>query len=145
MQSAEYRNWSRSSQSTLVWSGVPGAGKTIIAALVIKEHLLAARSPQKPFVFIYYNYKRQSQQTFRHTLETILHQIVDGFLQVPESMERLFNTIPSSKEIKTAIQELLEACERLTIVTDALDECHDETRIELFSWIMDLQAVLPIR
>lgn len=140
-----YQNWTNSSCGTLVCPGAPGAGKTIMAALVIEELLRAVPSPQHPVAFIYYSYKSRDQQSLRHTLETVLRQIVTMLPRIPESLETLFSYTPSTHEVKTAIQRLLSSCQQLTIVIDALDECDDHIRADVLSWITDLQSCISVR
>jgi hypothetical protein len=72
----KYQTWAGSSCGTLICPGVPGAGKTIITAWIIEKQLRATQASRKPVVFIYYNYKRQDQQTLRHTLQNFLRQVV---------------------------------------------------------------------
>jgi Cdc6-like AAA superfamily ATPase len=145
LQDPKYQAWTSSSRGTLCCPGAPGAGKTIMAALIIEQNLRAARSARRPVAFMYYNYKAQDQQTLRHTLETILRQVVDDLPEVPRSVSKLFSRTPSTEEIKDVLRELLKDCEELTIVTDALDECHDSVRSDVLSWIADLQASVPVR
>jgi superfamily II DNA or RNA helicase len=57
LQDPKYQAWSGSSRGTLVCPGAPGAGKTIMAALIIEQKLREVRCAQQPVAFIYYNYK----------------------------------------------------------------------------------------
>jgi hypothetical protein len=50
-----------------------------------------------------------------------------------------------TEEIKNILRELLRPSGELTIVTDALDECHDSVRSGVLSWIANLQAIVPVR
>lgn len=140
-----YQNWIKSSRGTLVCPGVPGAGKTVMAALVIEQQLRAATSVQRPVVFIYYDYKSGDQQNLRHTLETALRQVVDFLPSIPESVDRLYAHTPSTEEIRSTLHELLTRCNGLTIVMDALDECHDLNRADILSWIANLQISVAVR
>ena len=140
-----YQQWTTSSSGTLICPGAPGAGKTIMAALVIEELLRAAPCPQHPVTFIYYNYKSRDQQSLRHALETVLRQVVTVLPKIPDSVESLFAYTPSTHEIGSALRELLKDCKQLTIVIDALDECHDHIRADILSWIADLQSSLAVR
>lgn len=142
-----YQTWARSSCATLACPGVPGAGKTIMAALVIEHQLRVARLSRKPVVFIYYNYKRQDQQTLRHTLQTFLRQVVDMFPETPKLIGEFLDSKRTSttQEFKMILKELLEPLGELTIITDALDECRDDTRGDVLSWIADVQINVPVR
>ena len=142
-----YQTWAGSLRGTLVCPGVPGAGKTIMAALVIEQQLRAARVSMKPVVFIYYNYKRRDQQTLRHTLQTFLRQVVDSLPEAPKLLDEFTNPAytPTTNELGSILGKLLENIKELTIITDALDECHDGTRGDILSWIAGLQSNISVR
>jgi DNA replication protein DnaC len=63
LQDLKYHDWATPSRGTLACPGPPGAGKTIMAALVIEQCLRTAQATRRPVAFIYYSYKRQDQQT----------------------------------------------------------------------------------
>jgi hypothetical protein len=140
-----YRDWSTSSCGTLVCPGTPGAGKTIMAALVIENLLRAAPCPQHPVAFIYYSYKSRDQQSLRHAIETVLRQVVTVLPKIPDSVERLFSYTPSTHEVGSALRGLLSDGRQLTIVIDALDECDDHIRVDILTWIADLQSSVAVR
>jgi Cdc6-like AAA superfamily ATPase len=143
----KYQTWTRSSCGTLVCPGVPGAGKTVMAALVIEKQLQATQTSRKPVVFIYYNYKSQDQQTLRHTLQTFLRQVVDFLPEMPKLLDKFTDGkyTPRTEELESALNALLEPIKELTIITDALDECHDSTRGDVLSWIAHLQSNISVR
>ncbi|KAM0717822.1 hypothetical protein Q7P37_006154 [Cladosporium fusiforme] len=136
----KYQDWSRASHGTLFCPGVPGAGKTMMAALVIERLLRDAQSAQSPVVFMYYNYKRQSEQTLLHTLEAFLRQVVSGLPCIPQSVDDLYRHTPSTEEVKSTLATTLGNLNGVTIVTDALDECHERTRYDVLDMIDQLQA-----
>ena len=142
-----YQAWAGSAYGTLVCPGVPGAGKTILAALVIEQQLRAVQVSKKPVVFIYYSYKRQDQQTLRHTLQTFLRQIVDFLPEMPKLLDKFMDEkyTPKTEELKSVLDELLESLKELTIITDALDECPEGTRGDVLSWIAGLQGNISVR
>jgi hypothetical protein len=61
LKNTKLQEWNRSKDATLLCLGLPGAGKTIVTALVI-DHLLRTRHvAYHPAVFVYCSYKRQSE------------------------------------------------------------------------------------
>jgi Cdc6-like AAA superfamily ATPase len=140
-----YQAWTSSSRATLVCPGVPGAGKTIMAALVIEQQRRTVLSAQKPVVFIYYDYKRRDQQTLRHFLETILRQLVDAQSDLPEPVKALYENTPSTADIERTLYETVKHLEGMIIVTDALDECHDDTRQGVLTLVAKLQDHTEVR
>jgi hypothetical protein len=71
LQDTKFQGWDRQKDATLFCPGIPGAGKTIMGALVI-DHLLRTQDVADDLVtFIYCNYKRQSEQSAKHMLSSI--------------------------------------------------------------------------
>lgn len=141
----KFREWMNSSHGTLYCPGVPGAGKTIMAALIIEHLLRDEHCAQRPVVFIYYNYKSQNEQTLAHTLETWLRQLVGTLPETPQAVEDLYKHTPTMEEVKNILRTILESVERLTIVTDALDECREQSRSGILDFIKHLQTLDKVR
>jgi Cdc6-like AAA superfamily ATPase len=57
--------------------GMPGAGKTMMATLVIDRLPRSEHGAERPIAFIYCNYKQQSEQSIEHMLSNLLRQVVD--------------------------------------------------------------------
>jgi Cdc6-like AAA superfamily ATPase len=151
LQDRKFQEWLRSHDATLFCPGIPGAGKTIMAALVI-DHLLRTRHiADHPVVFIYCNYKRQSEQTAKHMLSSMLRQIVDIQPGVPTAVQDFFvshttkRTTPSNDEIKQICENIALGVQRLTIVVDALDECEARTRDDLLPIVSILRQRCEIQ
>lgn len=141
----KYQEWISSSDGTLFCPGVPGAGKTMMAALVIEQLHRNLRSDQQPVVFIYYNYKSQGEQTLLHTLSTFLRQIISALPGIPAPVEDLYRHAPSTEEVKSMLAGILATLDSLTIVTDALDECHERTRFDVLEYVEGLRVSNKVR
>lgn len=139
-----YRDWRMSSHGTLFCPGVPGAGKTMMAALVVEQLLRETHSAQQPIVFVYYNYKRQDGQTLLHTMQAFLRQVVNILPGISKSVEELYGHTPSMEEIKKILLEVLSHDKKLTIVVDALDECREQTRFDVLNLIEQLQTKVDV-
>lgn len=144
LDSSTYRDWKNSSHGTLFCPGVPGAGKTMMAALVVEQLLRETHSAQRPVVFVYYDYKRQDEQTLLHTMQAFLRQVVSILPSLPKSVEDLYRNTPSLEEIKHTLLEVLSHEKKLTIVVDALDECHEQARFDLLNLIEQLQNKIDV-
>jgi Cdc6-like AAA superfamily ATPase len=145
LQDTKFQEWGRSKDATLFCPGIPGAGKTIMAALVI-DHLL--RSPHvadEPVTFIYCNYQRQSEQSAKHILSSILRQIVDIQPGIPKLVQDFYTshtakrTTPSPDEIEQVLGAVSKGLQGLTIIVDALDECETRARQEFLSALETLR------
>jgi Cdc6-like AAA superfamily ATPase len=146
-----FQKWDRSKDATLFCPGIPGAGKTIMAALVINHLLRSQHLPNEPVTFIYCNYKRQSEQSGKHMLSSILRQIVDIHHEVPNPVQDFYKshitkrTTPSSAEIREIIEGFSRDLYRLTIVVDALDECETRARQEFLSAVETMRGKCEVR
>jgi Cdc6-like AAA superfamily ATPase len=151
LQDTKFQAWDRSKDATLFCPGMPGAGKTIMAALVINYLLRTQHVANEPVTFIYCNYKRQSEQSAKHMLSSILRQIIDIQPGVPKAVLDFYTlhiekrTTPSSYEIRQTLEAASKTLHRLTIVVDALDECETRARQEFLSTVETLRRRCEVR
>jgi Cdc6-like AAA superfamily ATPase len=151
LQDPRFQGWDQSKDATLLCRGHPGAGKTIMATLVI-DHLLRTRHKAcHPIVFIYCDYKRQSEQSAKHMLSSVLRQIVDVHPGTPEPVQDFYKfhtekrTTPSTGEISESLETASKDLHGLTVVIDALDECEIHTRQELLLTVGTLRKQCEVR
>jgi hypothetical protein len=151
LQDAKFQGWNQSKDATLFCPGIPGAGKTIMAALVIDHLLRSQHVADKPVTFIYCNYKRQSEQSAKHMLSSIFRQIIDIQPAIPNLVQNFYTshttkrTTPSLDEIKQVIEAVSKDLRGLTIIVDALDECETRARTEFLSALETLRRLCKIR
>jgi hypothetical protein len=139
-------------KATLFCPGIPGAGKTMVAAIAI-DHLLnsAAQNSAYGVAYVYCNYKSQADQDTASILAAILKQLGQSRLSVLGSLERLHQkhasrgTKPSLDDVFSALREVVAQYAYVFIVIDALDECQRETRRELLSKLIALQKEADVR
>jgi Cdc6-like AAA superfamily ATPase len=151
LQDTKFQGWDRSKDATLFCPGNPGAGKTIMAALVINHLLRSQHVANEPVTFIYCDYKRQSEQSAKHMLSSILRQIIDIQPEVPKLVQDVYashtkkRTTPSSDEIRQIFDAASKDLNRLTIIVDALDECEARARHEFLSAVETLRGQCGVR
>jgi Cdc6-like AAA superfamily ATPase len=151
LQDPRYQEWVQSEQSTLFCPGMPGAGKTMMAALVIDQLLRSEHEAERPVVFIYCSYKRQSEQSIKHMLSTLLRQSVDFHEGVPPIVQEFCKvharkrTTPSTQELEQILRDVTKDLLGITILVDALDECEARTCRSLLSTIEALRAHCKVR
>jgi Cdc6-like AAA superfamily ATPase len=151
LRNTKYQRWVQSKGATLFCPGIPGAGKTVMAALVIDHLLRSQHVTNEPVTFIYCDYKRQSEQTAKHMLSSILRQIIEIQPGVPKPVQDFYTlhitkrTTPSSHEIRQVLEAASRDLHRLTIVVDALDECETRARQEFLSAIEALRGQCEVR
>ena len=130
---------------TLFCPGIPGAGKSILASVAI-EYLRSAQNVDGTRVaFLYCNYRMQEEQTVKSLLATLLRQLVDQCVIVPEPVKTLYASYdtktggPSIEEISKTFFDVVGHEDRVFLIVDALDECSDDTRRTLLTEIWGLQ------
>lgn len=130
LDSTEYQEWLSTDKQTLFCPGIPGAGKTIITAIVIDYvNTWFRNDPRIGIAFIYCNFRRQQEQKFQDLLANLLKQLSQGQASIPDSVEALYNhhrnkrTRPSCDEISEALHSVATMYSRVFIIVDALDEC----------------------
>lgn len=147
---------------TLFCPGIPGAGKTIIASIVV-EHLQT--DSQNNFrqetgeaikriddnigiAYLYCSFQRRQQQTLEDLLLSLLKQLSQQQFKFPHIVDDLYKTHrvrrtrPTVNEISSTLQSVAIMYSRIFIVMDALDECEtsNQCRENLLSEIFKLQT-----
>ncbi|KFY41758.1 hypothetical protein V494_02806 [Pseudogymnoascus sp. VKM F-4513 (FW-928)] len=146
--SPEFTNWLRGTKQDLFCPGIPGAGKTMIAAIAVDHIWKTFQGDNVGVAYIYCNYKRQETQTATELLAAILKQLVQERPLYGEPVTALYKlhadrrTRPSLDEICTALRSVLINYSKAYIIVDALDECTDSdgTRSDLLLALRSLQA-----
>jgi len=67
--------WLQGSNQTLFCPGIPGAGKTMIAATTVDHLWKHVQDEDIGVAYIYYNYKSQTDQKATNLAATILKQL----------------------------------------------------------------------
>jgi hypothetical protein len=153
LSSHEFTEWVHGSSQTLFCPGIPGAGKTMMAAIAVDHLQKTVRTPAVGVAYLYCNYKRQAEQTISGLLAAMLKQLVQdqpSFAKPLLSMYDLHETQrtrPSFKEISDALQSVLANYSRVYVVIDALDECPDREgiRSQLIDFCYSLQGQTDLR
>jgi predicted ATPase with chaperone activity len=75
-ESPKFLSWIHGSNQTLFCPGIPGAGKTMIAAIAIDYLWKHVQNKDIGVAYIYYNYKTQADQTATKLAAVILKQLI---------------------------------------------------------------------
>ncbi len=127
--SPEFTTWMNKPKETLLCRGIPGAGKTMLASITIDYLERTFRHKNIPVTYIYCDYRRQQEQTPENLLASILKQLLQHRVLVPEIVMKSYDhhvnsgTRPSLEEIGDMLKDLITSDFRQTyVVVDALDE-----------------------
>ncbi|KAH6903940.1 hypothetical protein BKA70DRAFT_1403731 [Coprinopsis sp. MPI-PUGE-AT-0042] len=135
----------------ILWGiGIPGAGKTVLASIVIR-YLEGLEETSGGVVCVAYVYLRYSEPlTVRDVLELLVKQIVERHIDLVPIIEGLYakhkreKTKPSQQELVDALAEFTRGGKCLFFVLDALDEMRVKDRPILVNLLASLEAKLFI-
>ncbi|KAJ4146816.1 hypothetical protein LMH87_001375 [Akanthomyces muscarius] len=147
LDSAQYQTWLGTQKQTLFCPGIPGAGKTILASIVVEDLFSRFENDQEVGIaYLYCNFQRQDKQNFDDLLASLLRQLAQRRPSLPDELTTLHDkhkdkqTRPSVDEIVAGLQSVARIYSRIFIVVDALDECEKECMSKLLSQLFGLQA-----
>ncbi|KAI0387576.1 hypothetical protein F5Y04DRAFT_286680 [Hypomontagnella monticulosa] len=139
LESELFITWKAREVRKLWCVGMPGAGKTVLASIII-SHLLKLRDSSKApddgfrVAYIYLSYNEP------HTIEKLLGSIIKQIIQIneplPQALVDLWKRRNQGEEPAT-VQDLSDLLNELThdrhvyIVVDAIDECPPSYRLDL--------------
>jgi hypothetical protein len=150
LDSAEFEAWQQGPKKILFCPGIPGAGKTMIAAIAIDHLCKRAQSEDIGVAYLFCNFKAQLEQTSTALLAAVLKQLVQSRPDIASPVIQIYEnegTQPSLDEILGALRSVCLAYSTVYIVVDALDECTNRggTRSRLMDQLHQLQAKTNIR
>ncbi|CAG9999075.1 unnamed protein product [Clonostachys byssicola] len=150
LKTKEYHDWINNSGKTLYCEGMPGAGKTIIASVIVDD--LDRSQKENGIAYVYCNYKRGEIQTVESLLKTMLRQLLQTRLPLPEPVKSLYDEQESRQtrltleETRGLLRSTVASYPRVFIVIDALDECigPDDCRSRYLQEIQELQVFYAV-
>ncbi|KAI1391548.1 uncharacterized protein F4822DRAFT_189027 [Hypoxylon trugodes] len=148
LSSPEYERWVKYKKRTLFCPGIPGAGKTILASIVV-DHLSSRFQNDSTvcIVCLYCNFRQQSEQNAIDLKLSLVKQLAEGLSPFPNAVKELFDrhesekTRPSEDEVLSILRKIASDHSKIFIIVDALDECQasNHCRTKLLSCIFNLQ------
>lgn len=152
--SPAFDKWRDEPKQAIFCPGMPGAGKTMMAAMAIDHLSKTIRSRSAGLAYIFCSYKMQASQNATGLLAAILKQLVQDQRNVPDCVSQLYD-MHSPRGTNMSFDDcfgLLEAvsiiCQPVYIIVDALDECsnrNDGTRGQLLEALRRLQRTVDVR
>lgn len=147
LDSPKLKRWIKGSERILFCPGIPGAGKTMIAAIAI-NHLYSTTTGNIGIAYLFCNYKAQISQSASSLLAALLKQLVQNRPEIATPVTQMYElhskqgSRPPSSEILQALDSVCSSYTTIYIVVDALDECSDGdgARRELISKLRELQV-----
>src|ERR1700761_1585719 len=91
LDSPEFKRWLQGSDKTLFCPGIPGAGKTMMAAVAIDYLCKMKQRDNIGVVYLFCSYKMQNDQTALSLFAALLRQLVQDRLNIPDPVIRLYD------------------------------------------------------
>lgn len=132
LDSPGFQRWLKTQGTTFFCPGIPGAGKTILAASVVDYFLTHTRLEDGIGVaYIYLNFRRQEDQKLPHLIASLVKHLAQQNTSAIQSLKTLYDahvknkTRPSINELNELLNAIVHSpsFERIFIIVDALDEC----------------------
>ncbi|OAR02604.1 hypothetical protein LLEC1_06424 [Akanthomyces lecanii] len=129
----------------LLWmNGIPGAGKTILASVVIDE----VRKVQDATVLYFYcRYAESARNSFISVCRSLLAQVLTqhpSLLSYFKEKASFSSALASLEVAKEMLLTALGGCGTSYIIIDGLDECTREQRKEVSTWFCGIVHDVPL-
>ncbi|QGA16434.1 hypothetical protein EYB26_004101 [Talaromyces marneffei] len=144
----EFKSWLSTMQQTLFCLGIPGAGKTTLASIII-DHLEQKFGAEfnVGIAYIYCNFQSASDSSIQDLLASLLKQLIQRRPELPKTVLDMYknhrerNTRPRTDDLSSCLRSMAAELSTAFIIVDALDECGDSGLCkELLHEIFTLQA-----
>ncbi|RSL72193.1 hypothetical protein CEP53_001180 [Fusarium sp. AF-6] len=145
----EFEEWYTTPGSKIWCSGIPGAGKSVLAAAMIDECLQRnAANSCSAMAYFFCVYRDQKTQDPASILSSLCSQLArqdeKAFLVLEEyyhelTSERQLQSGPSTKKFIKVLRRMCSLINRVYIIVDGLDECGKQVEESVES----LAALLP--
>jgi hypothetical protein len=132
LKEPRFNAWLQNCDSHIWLYGIPGAGKTVLASLLI-EKVLQVSKPSEAVAFFYCDYKDTAKQDPCHILASRASQVAIQHEKACEILEEEHKKIHAGmndvKHLKpeSLLKKQLCHFDYTTIIIDGLDECGDNT------------------
>jgi len=150
LKHSKYSTWRMDDvpRTSTVWlNGIPGAGKTVLASLIIEDCL---QEKTADTAFFYCKHGDLQRTTFVAILKTILSQLLkyDHDL-LPWYYDNLLTSgqlsLSSEKLCKELVRALLLSGKKTFLVIDGLDECDRNQRKLLLDWLREIVGICDLQ
>lgn len=126
----EFESWATTKQQTLFCLGIPGAGKTTLASIII-DHLEQKfhTDPDVGIAYIYCNFQSTPDLNIQDLVASLIKQLIQRQSELPKVVIDLYknhqkkNTRPRTDELSSCLRSIVTELSTTFIIVDALDEC----------------------
>ncbi|KAJ7152700.1 ankyrin repeat-containing domain protein [Mycena crocata] len=145
IKNEDFAAWKRSTGGTVMWCrGIPGAGKTVLASIVVDHLRNRFQGEDIGVACIYLNHKETETQSPPNLLASLWRQLVfDKFIspavKVLHAEHHEKRTRPTINDILTQLSFTTAEYSKVYVVIDALDEYPEEERSLLLGSVATIE------
>lgn len=140
LESQTFDRWRSGDDSVLWCPGIPGAGKTFLASIVIEKLRELYRGQNVAVFMLYCNYNDPETHNVQPLIASLVKQYIQDQFVVDKKLEELHEahykkeTRPTLEELRDLLGTAISQYEKTFVVLDALDEMpNEESRSDLVS------------
>ena len=132
----DFKEWQRTPGSRIWISGIPGAGKSVLAGLIITECLqLSSLSDESCSAYFFCTYRDKKTQLSKNILSSLASQIARQNEQAFKILEGYYDDLkldndlpadPSANKLLEILSKMAACFDQVFIVVDGLDECETD-------------------
>ncbi|KAL0631967.1 hypothetical protein Q9L58_009170 [Maublancomyces gigas] len=134
IESQAFTDWLDADKSSVLWCyGRPGAGKSVLASLIVDTiSAQYALDDRAGLGFMYYKYQNREAQKFKDIIPALVKQLCQKKHVLATEVKELYRQYSrqdqflSQAKCQALLMEVSESFEQVFIVIDALDECVDQ-------------------
>ncbi|KAL8717410.1 MAG: hypothetical protein Q9225_005341 [Loekoesia sp. 1 TL-2023] len=138
IDSEAFRSWLTGPNHTLCCAGIPGAGKSVLASIVVdflQKQYTSNRSIAT--AAIYCNFKEMEVQSPENLIASLCVQILEDYAPAPQALVKIYeshkgkHSRPRLDDVLNIFKAITDPLQDVYIVVDALDECSLGVGIDL--------------
>lgn len=131
----EFQTWLEHPDSALWLSGIPGAGKTVLAGTIIEEALKRSFEGVAT-AFFFCDYKNDITQTTKPVLSALASQLAVQKEEAYGYLDRYYQELhprrglerrPDVSGLQRILNDMVKSFDHVYLVVDGLDECGENT------------------
>lgn len=131
----EFQTWLHHPDSALWLSGIPGAGKTVLAGTIIEEALKKS-SEDIAVAFFFCDYKNTETKTSVNVLSALASQLAIQKEEAYGYIDRYYQELhpgrglerrPTVFDLQRILKDMIKLFDHVYLIVDGLDECGDNT------------------
>ncbi|KAM7224238.1 hypothetical protein V8F06_000019 [Rhypophila decipiens] len=147
-QNPEYQDWrARTNSCTLVYTGKPGSGKSVLLANIVDDLSLYVQNAGVPVAYFFCRHDIPESLSAQTIIGSLARQLLLNIVDL-NSLEYFIDTTALVLDFETILRVLRHALPpdfKAYFILDGLDECDSPQRLELTKQLRTLQGAFALR